>query len=184
MSSIKELTISIDNKCKELIKDNKLLINGFKIRLIKRLLGIFNKHGIPFSKEILESTITDYLVNNLRDSIIEVCICYKKVLYEYFDIINEYYNTRKDSKERIKNVTSVFIKRIFSEENPILNEKISYNFISDLKSKVFVYDNYVLNKELENKIKYDTNEVLNEINISNRNYIIESIKKILMFILK
>lgn len=181
--SIKELTTSIDNKCKEIIKDNKLLINGFKVRLIKRLLGIFNRYGIPFSKEVLESTITDYLINILRDSTIEVCSSYRRVLYKYFDTVNEYYNSYRNSKERIKNATSIFIKRIFSEKNPILNETISDDFISTLKLKVLVYDNYNLNKELEDKIKSDTDEVINEINHNNKDYMVESVKEILMYIL-
>ncbi len=177
------LTNSIDNNCLELIKNNKFLINGFKVRLIKRLLTIFNNYKIPFNKEILESLITDYLINNLKGSNNELCNSYKKVLYKYFDIINEYYNTHDNSKEKIKYVTTIFIKKIYSEDNPILNEDITISFMSELKLKVLVYDNYLLNKELENRIKSDTKEVICEIMKNNKDYVINSMKLILSYVI-
>lgn len=181
--SIKKLTDNIDNNCKELIKDNKLLINGYKIRLIKRLLNIFSKYKIPFNKELLETVMTDYLINTFRNSSVEVCNSYKKVLYKYFDIVNEYYNSYSDSKDKIKNATSVFIKKIFSN-NPILNEKISQEFIANLKLKTLVYDNYYLNTDLESRIIEDTNEVMKEIIHNNKEYLIKSIKEILIYLIE
>lgn len=178
-----ELTTNIDNNTKELIKDNKLLINAFKIRLIKRLLMIFNKYKIPFNKEILENTITEYLIVSFKDATIEVAKSYKKVLYKYFDIINEYYNTHSNSKSKIKEVTKLFIDKIYSEKNPILNETISYNFVSALKSKILVYDIYELNKELESRIKDDTNEIIHEVIKNNNTYLIKSMKEILEYVI-
>lgn len=180
---IKKLTNYIDDNCKELIKNNKLLINGYKIRLVKRLLIIFNKYKIPFNKDLLESIMTDYLINTFRNSNVEVCNSYKKVLYKYFDIVNEYYNSYSDSKDKIKNATSLFIRKIFSN-NPILNEKISQEFISSLKLKILVYDNYYLNVDLESRIVEDTNEVIKEIIHNNKEYLIQSIKEILLYLIE
>lgn len=181
--SIKELTNKIDLSSKLLIKDNNYLIDGFNVRLNTRLLTIFNKHNIPFNKLVLDSSMNDYLINPFISASTEMMNTYKNLLYKYFDIINEYYHTSNSSKDKIKKVTSIFIKKIFDEKNPILNEKISYNFISDLKPKILVYDNYNLNTELEKRIIEDTDEITKEIIRNINEYLVRSMKDILGYVI-
>lgn len=181
---IKKLTNSIDGECEKLINDNKLLINGFEMRLNKRILSIFNKYNIPFNKEKLKNTMREYLINSFRDSSFEVCNSYKKILYKYFDLINEYYHNNKNSKDKIKNATTIFINKIYNKENPILNDKLSANFIAEMKNQTFVYDNNNLNIDLNNRIKNDTIEVIKEINKNNNKYVVNSMKIILEYVLK
>jgi len=180
---IKVLTQNIDNSCNDLINENKLLINAFDMRLTKRILLIFEKYSISFNRDKLKKIMKEYLINSFIDASNEVCISYKKILYKYFDIINEYYHSNENSKEKIKKATTLFIKNIYTKENPILNINISNNFISDIKSKTLVYDNNNLNIDLEKRIKNDILEIIKEIKRNNNEYIMNSMKNILEYVL-
>ena len=113
----------------------------------------------------------------------EVCNSYKKLLYKYFDIINEYYFSHKDSKDKIKQTTKSFISKLYNKGNPILNKKLSNNYINELKNIIYVYDNINLNKDIETIIKNDTDDIIKELNRNINEYLIKTMKEILIYIL-
>lgn len=168
----------------ELIKNNKILINAFKIRLIKRILRIFESHNISFNKELLEKLINDYCINKFREANTELSRCYKKMLFRYLSIVSHYIQNNPEDKNEIKSITSIFIKKLYSKDNPLLNDKICIDFLEVLKSKTFVYDNISLNKEIEIRIKEDGKDLIDEINKNNNQFLANGIRDILICCLK
>lgn len=61
---------------------------------------------------------------------------------------------------------------------------MSANFIENIKSMIFVYDNRDLNNDILSRINDDTKEIIDEINRNNFNYVIESINMIIKNIIK
>ena len=56
-----------------------------------------------------------------------------------------------------------------------MNKNISNNFIEYINSIIYVYDNHELNKEIINRINTDINDIIDEFNRNNYNYVIESV---------
>jgi hypothetical protein len=72
-----------------------------------------------------------------------------------------------------------FIKRISEKNSANVSKNISSNFIEYINSIIFVYDNKDLNYEVINRINSDVNEIINEFNRNNYNFVIESINIII-----
>ena len=113
MDNIKDLTTYIDKENILLIKDNNFLINAFELRLLKRISSVFSKYNTTFNNEKLQNITSEYLTVSFKNVNAEVCNSYKKLLYKYFDVINEYYNTHSDSKNKIKQITKEFIDKLY-----------------------------------------------------------------------
>ncbi len=182
--NIKKLNETISDKTNNLIKENKSLINAFETRLNKRLLIIFSNYNIPFNQDKLSNLMKEYMINNLENINNELSQNYKNMLYKYFDIINEYFHANQNSKNKIKEVTSSFIKAIYKKENPLLNIKLSNSFLNELNNNIYVYDNNELNIKVKQRILDDTSYIIKEWDKNNKIYLNKLIKQIIVFILK
>lgn len=182
MNNIKDLTTYIDKENILLIKDNNFLINAFELRLLKRISSVFSKYSTTFNNEKLQNITNEYLTISFKNVNSEVCNSYKKLLYKYFDVINEYYNTHSDSKNKIKQITKEFIDKLYNKENPIMNESISNNYKNEIMNSIYVYDNISMNKEITLIIKNDTCDVINEINHNVNEYLIRCMKEIIKYV--
>ena len=89
------------------------------------------------------------------------------------------YVTRKIDTEIIKNATSAFVEKISKKNKKNFTINMCTNFIENIKSLIFVYDNRNLNSEILSRINDDTKEIIEEINKNNFNFVIESINIII-----
>ena len=94
------------------------------------------------------------------------------------------YVTRKIETEVIKKATSAFVEKISNRNKENFTINMSANFIENIKSMIFVYDNRDLNNDILSRINDDTKEIIDEINRNNFNYVIESINMIIKNIIK
>lgn len=168
----------IEDNSKNVIIDNNFLFTAFQNRLIVRLVHVFEKHKIPINKNIINKSIEEHLINNLNDINCETIKRYVNVINKYDSIINEYI-IKRTSTEIIKQSTMSFIKRISEKNSANVSKNISSNFIEYINSIIFVYDNKDLNYEVINRINSDVNEIINEFNRNNYNFVIESINIII-----
>lgn len=168
----------ISNIGDDIINDNDFLLVAFENRLILRLIHIFEKHKIPLNKNIIRKNLEENLINSLRAFNVEIVEKYMKLLIEYEKIINDYVAKKTDTTI-IKKSTMTFITQISKKNSKIISPSIASNFIEYMKSIIFVYDNVILNEEVIDRIKKDTNEVIIELNRNNYNFVIESINLII-----
>lgn len=164
----------INLKSKETIKNNSLLFSAFKNRLITRLVNIFDKYKIPINKNMLIKNIDENLVNTLNGYNEDIIDKYELLICNYKKIITSYVKESTNTKI-IKDSTMRFINKIKSKNPSLINKNISNNFIEYINSIIYVYDNYELNTEIINRINKDVNDIIEEINRNNYNYVIESI---------
>ena len=108
----------------------------------------------------------------------EVISKYRYMLRKYEEIVQEHVKN-KLSTDEIKKSTILFVSKINEKNKLMLNGTIATNFIENMNSIILVYDNAKLNEEVLKRINIDTNEIINEINTNNYNYVIESINMII-----
>lgn len=172
----------INLKCNLLVKDNKFLIDGYKNRLIMRLVNIYKKYKVPFNKDIILVLFNENLMNILYDINNSNTDSYRKVFEGYSEIINKYliegYN-----KDKIKKATTLFINMINNKTHPLFNH-MTMNFTEALMAKTQVYDIYALNTEIKNRIDEDTKDLIEEMNNSNRKFVSNMMKFIIENIFK
>lgn len=168
----------IDFWADDIIKDNNFLFAAYQNRLCIRLMHIFEKYKIPVNQKIINKNIEENLINSLYEINSEVLYKYVKMLKNYESIIISYVN-KKESTKVIKDSTMMFVKRISSRNKEIVPKTILNNFLESMNAMVFVYDNYNLNIEIASRIKTDTNEIIDEFNRNNYNFVIETINKII-----
>ncbi|MGM9877453.1 MAG: hypothetical protein ACI33S_02275 [Bacilli bacterium] len=164
----------ISLKSKSIIKNNSLLFVAFENRLIARLVHIFEKYKIPINQKILKKNIEENLINTLNSYNEDIIDKYEVLIGKYEKIIIEYVKNHTDTKI-IKEATMNFIKKISDKNNSFVNKNISNNFIEYINSIIYVYDNHELNKEIINRINTDINDIIDEFNRNNYNYVIESV---------
>ena len=167
----------------EIIRDNNFLIVAFQNRLSCRMIKIFEKYNISFNKNIINKSIDEYLTNNMIETSEEVIDKYIELLKNYEKIMQDYV-TRKIETEVIKKATSAFVEKISNRNKENFTINMSANFIENIKSMIFVYDNRDLNNDILSRINDDTKEIIDEINRNNFNYVIESINMIIKNIIK
>lgn len=168
----------INEKGIDIIEDNNFLFAAFENRLIIRLVHIFEKYKIPMNKNIIKKNLEENLINNLNESNRDIIERYIKLLTNYEKIIVEYVNNNTKT-EIIKKSTMSFIERIALKNKTFITCSSASNFIEYINSIILVYDNNELNKEVLNRINTDINEILNEFNRNNYNFVIESINEII-----
>ena len=166
-----------------IIVDNSFLFAAFKNRLVTRLVNIFKKYKIPMNDEIIAKNLDENLINHLNDSNEEVIDNYINLLANYEKIINEYV-AKKANSDIIKKATMGFIDKIAYKNKTFVTIKVSNNFIEYINSIIYVYDNNELNQEILDRIHEDINEILDEFNRNNYNFVIESINIIIKNIIK
>ncbi|MDD6272868.1 MAG: hypothetical protein PUA90_05135 [bacterium] len=164
----------ISIKSKSIIKNNSLLFAAFENRLIARLVHIFEKYKIPINQKILKKNIEENLINTLNSYNEDIIDKYEVLIGKYEKIIIEYVKNHTDTKI-IKEATMNFIKKIADKNSSFVNKNISNNFIEYINSIIYVYDNHELNKEIINRINTDINDIIDEFNRNNYNYVIESV---------
>ena len=175
---MKSIIDKIKNNANDVIKDNNFLIVAYQNRLSSRMINIFEKYGIPFNKNIINKSIDEYLINNMFESNKEIIDKYIELLKKYETIIQQYVENKANTVE-IKAATVKFIDKVSKKNSQNFPENISNNFIENIKSMIFVYDNKNLNEEIISRINIDTNEIRSEINRDNYNFVIESINLII-----
>lgn len=173
--------IGVDGK--NIIDDNNFLFVAFENRLILRMAHIFEKYNIPVNKNIIKKNLEENLINNLTDINSELIPKYVNMLGKYENIIFEYVS-KNTSTETIKRATMGFIEKINSKNKKSVTLSVTNNFIEWVKSIVYVYDNNELNNELFKRINADVNEIIEEFNRNNYNFVIESINCIIKNIIK
>lgn len=180
---MKSIMNEIKSNGNEIIRDNNFLIVAFQNRLSCRMIKIFEKYNIPFNKNKINKSIDEYLTNNMIETSEEVIDKYIELLKNYEKIMQDYV-TRKIETEVIKKATSAFVEKISSRNKKNFTINMSANFIENIKSMIFVYDNRNLNDDILSRINDDTKEIIDEINKNNFNYVIESINIIIKNIIK
>lgn len=175
---MKSIMNEIKSNGNEIIRDNNFLIVAFQNRLSCRMLKIFGKYNIPFNKNIINKSIDEYLINNMVETNEEIIDKYIELLKKYEKIMQGYV-TRKIDTEIIKNATSAFVEKISKKNKENFTINMCTNFIENIKSLIFVYDNRDLNSEILSRINDDTKEIIEEINKNNFNFVIESINIII-----
>lgn len=175
---MKSIMNEINENSDNVIKENNFLTIGFQNRLSTRIMHIFQKYKIVVNSNIISKKIEENLVNNMIDLNFEIISKYRYMLKKYEEIINEYV-IKKCSTNEIKKATMSFITKISEKNKSMLNITIATNFIDEIKSIMLVYDNSKLNEEILKRIKIDVNEIIDEINKNNYNYVIESINLII-----
>ena len=180
---MKSIMSEIKSNGNEIIRDNNFLIVAFQNRLSCRMIKIFEKYNIQFNKNIINKSIDEYLTNNMIETSEEVIDKYIELLKNYEKIMQDYV-TRKIETEVIKKATSAFVEKISNRNKENFTINMSANFIENIKSMIFVYDNRDLNNDILSRINDDTKEIIDEINRNNFNYVIESINMIIKNIIK
>lgn len=180
---MKSIMSEIKSNGNEIIRDNNFLIVAFQNRLSCRMIKIFEKYNIPFNKNIINKSIDEYLTNNMIETSEEVIDKYIELLKNYEKIMQDYV-TRKIETEVIKKATSAFVEKISNRNKKNFTINMSANFMENIKSMIFVYDNRDLNNDILSRINDDTKEIIDEINRNNFNYVIESINMIIKNIIK
>ena len=168
----------IELNADDVIKDNNFLFVAYQNRLCLRLVHIFEKYKIPVNKKIIDRSIEENLINSLNEINSETIYKYVKMLKNYENIIISYVE-KNESTKVIKDSTMMFVQRISHKNKEIINKSIINNFLEAMNSMVMVYDNHNLNIDVNQRIKTDTNEIINEFNRNNYNYVIDSINKII-----
>lgn len=168
----------IKSNANEVIKDNNFLIVAYQNRLSSRMIKIFEKYNIPFNKNIINKSIEEYLINNMFETSEETIDKYINLLKNYEIIVQQYVEKKVNTNE-IKASTIKFIEKISCKNQQNFPKVISNNFIENIKSMIFVYDNRNLNEEIISRINVDTDEIRVEINRNNYNFVIESINVII-----
>lgn len=180
---MKSIMNEINENSDNVIKENNFLTIGFQNRLSTRIMHIFQKYKIVVNSNIISKKIEENLVNNMIDLNFEIISKYRYMLKKYEEIINEYV-IKNCSTNEIKKATMSFITKISEKNKSMFNITIATNFIDEVKSITLVYDNSKLNEEILKRIKIDVNEIIDEINKNNYNYVIESINLIIKNIVK
>ena len=175
---MKSIMNEIKSNGNEIIRDNNFLIVAFQNRLSCRMLKIFEKNNIPFNKNIINKSIDEYLINNMVETNEDIIDKYIELLKKYEKIMQGYV-TRKIDIEIIKKATSAFVEKISKKNKGNFTINMCTNFIENIKSLIFVYDNRDLNSEILSRINDDTKEIIEEINKNNFNFVIESINIII-----
>lgn len=175
---MKSIIDKIKNNANDVIKDNNFLIVAYQNRLSSRMINIFEKYSIPFNKNIINKSIDEYLINNMFESNKKIIDKYIELLKKYETIIQQYVENKANTVE-IKAATVKFIDKVSKKNSQNFPKNISNNFIENIKSMIFVYDNKNLNEEIISRINIDTNEIRSEINRDNYNFVIESINLII-----
>jgi hypothetical protein len=168
----------IDEWTDDVIKDNNFLFVAFQNRLSLRLVNIFKKYSIPVNKKIISKSIDENLITSLSDINNDILTKYSKLLKNYESIIINYVE-KNESTKVIKDSTMNFVNKISYKNKKAIPNNLLNNFLESINSMIYVYDNYNLNLEIASRIRTDTNEIINEFNRNNYNFIIESINKII-----
>ena len=108
----------------------------------------------------------------------EIIDKYINLLEKYEKIIQQFVEKKSNTSE-IKASTVKLIEKISKKNQQNFPKNISNNFIENIKSLIFVYDNRNLNEEIISRINIDTDEIRTEINRNNYNFVIESINLII-----
>ncbi len=174
----KSINKKINEKANNIIEDNNFLFAAFENRLIIRLVHIFEKYKIPMNKTIIKKNMEENLINNMNETNKEIINRYVKLLDNYEKIIWQYVSSNTKT-EIIKKSTMSFIDRISERNKTFLTKSCADNFIEYINSITLVYDNNSLNKDINNRIANDIDEILNEFNKNNYNFVIESINEII-----
>lgn len=172
------IILKINESKKSTIDDNNFLFVAFQNRLIIRLIHIFDKYKIPINKNILNKNLEENLINFLMDTNSEILEKYVNLLSNYEKIIWRYIKDKATTDE-IKQATIAFLDKISKRNNNVVNISCSQNFIEYINSVIYVYDNNSLNKEILDRINVDIQEILDEFNKNNYNFVVESINKII-----
>lgn len=175
---MKSIIDKIKSNANDVIKDNNFLIVAYQNRLSSRMVKIFEKYNIPFNKNIINKSIEEYLVNGMFETSEDIIDKYIGLLENYEIIVQQYVERKVNTKE-IKASTIKFINRISQKNQQNFPKVISNNFIENIKSMIFVYDNRNLNDEIISRINIDTDDIRMEINRNNYNFVIESINNII-----
>jgi len=173
----------ISLKADDIIKDNNFLFVAFENRLLIRLKAIFEKYKIPMNKDIIKKNLEENLINNLTDINSEIIYKYVKLLSNYEKIMIEYVKNKTD-KEVIKKSTMSFVDRLSEKNKNNITINSANNFIEYINSIIYVYDNYKLNTEINDRVKNDIKEIIGEFNRNNYNFVIESINDIIKNIIR
>lgn len=168
----------LKSNANDVIKDNNFLIVAYQNRLSSRMVKIFEKYNIPFNKNIINKSIEENLINGMFENNEEIIDKYIDLLGKYEKIIHQYVEKKTNTSE-IKASTVKFIEKISNKNEQNFPENMSNNFVENIKSMIFVYDNRNLNEEIISRINVDTNEIRIEINRNNYNFVIESINIII-----
>ena len=164
----------INLRAKSVINSNNLLFSAFENRLISRLSTIFQKYKIPINQNILKKNMDENLINTLNNYNEEIIKKYELLIDQYEKIIINYVKNNIDTNI-IKTSTMSFIKKISNKNKSTINKNISNNFIEYINSIIYVYDNNELNIEIINRINTDIENIIEEFNKNNYNFVIESI---------
>lgn len=164
----------INLRAKSVINSNNLLFSAFENRLISRLSTIFQKYKIPINQNILKKNMDENLINTLNNYNEEIIKKYELLIGQYEKIIINYVKNNIDTNI-IKTSTMSFIKKISNKNKSTINKNISNNFIEYINSIIYVYDNNELNIEIINRINTDIENIIEEFNKNNYNFVIESI---------
>ncbi len=164
----------INLRAKSVINSNNLLFSAFENRLISRLSTIFQKYKIPINQNILRKNMDENLINTLNNYNEEIIKKYELLIDQYEKIIINYVKNNIDTNI-IKTSTMSFIKKISNKNKSTINKNISNNFIEYINSIIYVYDNNELNIEIINRINTDIENIIEEFNKNNYNFVIESI---------
>ncbi len=175
---MKSIIEKLKSNANDVIKDNNFLIAAYQNRLSSRMVKIFEKYTIPFNKNIINKSIEENLVNGMFENNEEIIDKYINLLEKYEKIIQQYVEKKSNTSE-IKASTVKLIEKISKKNQQNFPKNISNNFIENIKSLIFVYDNRNLNEEIISRINIDTDEIRTEINRNNYNFVIESINLII-----
>ena len=175
---MKSIIEKLKSNANDVIKDNNFLIVAYQNRLSSRMVNIFEKYTIPFNKNIINKSIEENLVNGMFENNEEIIDKYINLLEKYEKIIQQFVEKKSNTSE-IKASTVKLIEKISKKNQQNFPKNISNNFIENIKSLIFVYDNRNLNEEIISRINIDTDEIRTEINRNNYNFVIESINLII-----
>lgn len=174
--------MNFKNEIKTLEEDNDLLIESSINRLVLRIIKTFESNKIAIGKSVVENKINANLTSSLYQINKETCEKYDKFLNNIYKLLKE--KMSELNKNEVKKLISSILKQIDNTKHPSLNETLFDNFIESMKAMTNVYDNDKLNKSLDTLLKKDSKDILNTINDSNKEFLGNQIKQIVIAILK
>jgi len=176
--------MNFENEIKILEEEIDLLIESSINRVVARIIKNYKDNNISIGKKIIDNKINTTLACSLYGINKETCEKYNYFLKNIYKLLKDKIKNNNLSKIEIKNIISKILKQIDKTKHPLLTISLFDNFKESMQTMSEVYDNDKLNKSLEILFKKDFNDILSTINETNKEFLDNQIKQVIIKIIK